>query len=213
LADLAKSYYAQSAPPPPKTQATYTMERCESGSMLFRGNIAELSPAELAVRLTQFCPVYLVMDFNHLGAPPPAELPATDYLFTWLGPVAAAGVSPVVIAQYDFPEWYKLVDQAWGKDAVVCLFSKMQKGPVLEHLRAACRGRGAGGSVIGYCWPSVLAPLLSHSPAQTVKNLMAGIEAVLVELPDLPETWQLYGAGDLKQYLDRAGLVGRSQAV
>lgn len=208
-----KSFYATRAPPP-KKPATYTVERCDSGLTLLRGNLSEITPGELAVRLTQFCPVYLLMDFSHLGAPVPEDVPRKDYVFGWLDPAVAAGVSPLVLSQEELPHWPQLVDQGWGKDAVVCLFSRMQKGPLVEHIQAVCRTRQRGGepgdAVIGCCWPSVLSAMLAHSPAATVQSLLAGIEAVLVELPDLPETWQVFGPAELRQRLDRAGLVARS---
>lgn len=208
-----KSFYATKAPPP-KKPATYTVERCDSGLTLLRGNLSEITPGELAVRLTQFCPVYLVMDFNHLGAPVPEDVRRKDYVFGWLDPAVAAGVSPLVLSQEELPHWPQLVDQGWGKDAVVCLFSRMQKGPLVEHIQAVCRTRQRGGepgdAVIGGCWPSVLSAMLAHSPAATVQSLLAGIEAVLVELPDLPETWQVFGPAELRQRFDRAGLVARS---
>jgi len=208
-----KSFYGTKAPPP-KKPATYTAERCDSGLTLLRGNLSEITAAELAVRLTQFCPLYLVVDFHHLGTPAPEELGRRDYVFGWLDPTVAAGVSPLVLSQDELPHWPQLLDQSWGKDAVVCLFSRMQKGPLVEHLQAACRTRQRSGepsdAVIGCCWPSVLSAMLAHSPAATVQSLLAGIEAVLVELPDLPETWQVFGPAELRQYFERAGLVARS---
>ncbi len=208
-----KSFYATKAPPP-KKPATYTVERCDSGLTLLRGNLSEITPGELAVRLTQFCPVYLVLDFNHLGVPVPEGVQRRDYVFGWLDPAVAAGVSPLVLAQEELPHWPQLVDQGWGKDGVVCVFSRMQKGPLLEHMQAVCRSRQRSGepadAVIGCCWPSVLSAMLAHSPAAAVQSLLAGIEAVLVELPDLPETWQVFGPAELRQYFDRAGLVARA---
>lgn len=208
-----KSFYATKAPPP-KKPATYTVERCDSGLTLLRGSLGEITPGELAVRLAQFCPVYLLLDFHHLGTPVPEDLRRRDYVFGWLDPPVAAGVSPLVVSQEELPHWPQLVDQAWGKDAVVCLFSRMQKGPLLEHVQAACRSRQRGGepgdAVMGYCWPSVLSATLAHSPAAVVQSLLAGIEAVLVELPDLPETWQVFGPAELRHYFDRAGLVARA---
>ena len=59
--------------------------------------------------------------------------------------------------------------------------------------------------IIGYCWPSVLAPLLSHYTPDFVQRLLEGIDAVLVEFPDLPDTWQLYGRRELVGLLCRLG--------
>jgi hypothetical protein len=53
----------------------------------------------------------------------------------------------------------------------------------------------------------VLPLLLAHSQPDYVARLLTGIEAVLVELPDLEETWQLFGAADLPDVLEQLGLV------
>jgi hypothetical protein len=158
--------------------------------------------------------VYLVVDFKHLGTPLPEELTAPAYLFDWLDPVAAAVVSPVIISPEDLLTWPKLVEQGWGNDAVICLFSKEEKPILLEHLRRACRAKTSAvdpnAAILGYCWPSVLAPLLSHHTPSFVQQLLTGIDAVLVELPDLPETWQVFGGGQIVELLDRLGFRARS---
>ncbi|MCX7428311.1 MAG: hypothetical protein NTW96_22115, partial [Planctomycetia bacterium] len=111
----------------------------------------------------------------------------------------------------DWPGWPALIEEGWGEDAVICLFSRQEKAAILAHLRAACRDnsdpRGRGTASMGFCWPSVMAPLLAHYEPSFVKNLLRGIDAVLVELPDLPVTWQLYGDEKLAETLDRLGFV------
>ncbi len=192
----------------------YTVEKCDSGLTLCRGTVAEIPPAELAVQLCEALPAYLIVDFQHLGAPPPPELASPNYLFDWLDPAAAAIASPVVIGQDDLLTWPALVEQGWGNDAVICLYSKQEKGALLDHLRRACHARGRpgaqGGALLGYCWPSVLPMLLAHSSPRFVVDLLAGIDAVLVELPDLPETWQVYGSGQVVTLLEQLGFRQRA---
>ena len=43
------------------------------------------------------------------------------------------------------------------------------------------------------CWPGILAPSLMSSDSDPVKRLTSGLEGVIVELPDHPDTWQLFG--------------------
>jgi hypothetical protein len=190
---------------------TYTAETCASGLTLCRGRIEQIQPQDLAALLGQVTPVYLIVDFKNLGVPPPEALESPDYLFDWFEPVVAAQVSPVVLAQADYLEWPSLVETGWGCDAVVCLFSEQDKAAVFEHLRRAVRvkprGKGANGSIIGYCWPGVMAMLLSHDQSDFVGKLLSQIDAVLVELPDLPETWQLFGSSRITDVLDRLGFV------
>lgn len=64
--------------------------------------------------------------------------------------------------------------------------------------------------ILGICWPSVLSILLAHGPSTMVDALLLGIEAVLVEFPDLPETWQLFGTNHVADMLDELGLVRKT---
>ena len=187
----------------------YTMESCESGLTLYRGTVADILPAKLALVMRLLNPLHLIVDLNRLGVPLPPELGEPQYLFDWLDPAAAQLASPVFISpDPENDAWRPLVDAGWGGDAVVCLFSKTPAAELIGHLRNACKARSGGGmAVFGYCWPGVLAPVLLHSPAKQVSRFMAGIEAVLVEFPDLPETWQLFGDPMLASTLNKFGFL------
>jgi len=52
-----------------------------------------------------------------------------------------------------------------------------------------------------------MAMLLAHGAPALVRRLLAGIDAVLVELPDLPDTWQVYGESAVTQLLEKSGLM------
>jgi pSer/pThr/pTyr-binding forkhead associated (FHA) protein len=194
--------------------ATYTAERCDSGLTLCRGETDQIQPEGVATLLAQAYQPYLIVDLRKLGIPLPEELESPDYLFDFLEPAVAAAVSPVVVSQQDYPAWPRLIEEGWGEDAVVCLFSMQEKTPVLEHLRRSLRPHqhGADGSrtMLGYCWPSVMAPLLSHFTPEGVERLLTGIEAVLVELPDLPITWQVYGGEQVATVLEECGFIRQS---
>ena len=198
-------------PMPPKVP--FTAETCESKITLCRGNLTDIAPADLAVRLSRLFPVHLIVDFNHLGSPPPPELANPQYVFDWLGPVTAPLVSPVFLSQTDMFTWPELVAQGWGNDAVICLFSREEGSAVLEHLRRSCKAHsGQNDAVLGCCWPSVLTPLLSSSQPDFVGRLLHGIDGVLAELPDLPETWQIYGSRQIVDDLQRIGLFQQPAA-
>lgn len=202
---------ASAAPrPPARGKASYTLERCDSGLSLCRGSVEEIHPADMAVLLSQKLPIYLIADFRKIDpTPQPPEKP--EYLFDWLDPLAAPLVSPMIVSGEDYADWPGLIREGWGNDAVVGLFSKLPRQALVEHLRRAVRAKGKRddqiAGMIGFCWPSVMALLLSHQSPRFVTELLAGIDAVLVELPDLPETWQLFGGATLVETLDRIGLM------
>ena len=214
--------------------ATYTVETCDTGLTLCRGEVERIGPRDLAVRLGSVLPAYLIVDYNKLGVRPAAEetseeqsnpeqdsdeRPQADYLFDWLPDAAQCMASPVVLAAGESPDWPELIENGWGNDAVVCLFSNQKKAALLDQLRHVCRGKDtgnkaakdstspSGGSMVGFCWPSVMAPILAHYKVDFVRHLLTDIDAVLVELPDLPITWQLYGNAELPGMLDALGLV------
>ena len=199
------------APPRPAGKLTYAAEKCDSGLTLCRGSCEQIPPQDLATLLCQVYPVYLTVDFHNLGTPRPEEIEAVDYLFDWVDPAAAEAVSPVVLAQTDFLGWPDLVAEGWGSDAVVCFYSNLDKPAMLAHLRRAIRVKpqrdDVSGGIVGYCWPSVMSMLLAHSPRDMVDRLLSGTEAVLVELPDLPETWQLFGGNQLRGVLEKIGFT------
>ena len=228
-------------PPLPKggggSGVSYTVETCDTGLTLCRGEVEAIKPHELALRLSQVLPAFLIVDYNKFGGRPPeentaeentaeeppredqtpVECEAGDYLFDWLPDEAKAAASPVVLSAAESPHWAALVEKGWGNDAVICLFSRQEKSALLDQLRRVCRnkpakaaedaGGGPGGAMFGFCWPSVMSPVLANYKADFVRRLLDKIDAVLVEFPDLPITWQIYGDQELPAVLDQLGMT------
>ncbi len=193
---------------------TYTAEKCDSGLTLCRGYIDDATAADVALRLSEKFVAHLIVDFRRLGQAVPKDFDKVEFLFDWFEPDVAAVASPVLISQNDFAAWPLLLEDGWGKDAVVCLFSNQDTAGVWSHLRRVCRAKGHGDApptaVLGFCWPSVLVALLSHHVAYS-NQLFDGIDTILTELPDLPDTWQLFGRLALPDCLDEIGFE-REQA-
>lgn len=189
----------------------YTSEVCESGLTLYRGNVEKLAPPSFADILSSVYPLHLIVHTTKFELPLPEDLGAPQYLFDWLEPAAQQAASPVLLSPgATTKSWKPFVEEGWGQDSVICLFSSKKPDELLAQLRALCRAKTHAADdsqgVFGYCWPGVLAPLLTHYSKDLVARLMNGIEAVLVEFPDLPETWQLFGAEKLKDVLKKFGI-------
>jgi hypothetical protein len=60
--------------------------------------------------------------------------------------------------------------------------------------------------VVGYCWPSVLGPLLANYRKDRAQQLMDKIGAILIEDQDEPEYWQVFSPNNLKTVFERIGL-------
>lgn len=194
-----------------RLKVPFTVEPCETGLTLCRGGIEAISPGTLAKLLADTYPLHMIVHFNRLGIPFPEEFGQPQYLFDWMDPAAAAMASPVVVSPGEGENWRVLVNDSWGQDAVICFFSQKPPAEVLSHLRSQCRVRGGNGppqqGMFGYCWPGVLASVLTQSPRNIVGRLMANIDAVLVEFPDLPDNWQLFGNERLPNVLEKFGFV------
>jgi hypothetical protein len=196
----------------PKTAGvSYSLESCDSGLTLCRGSIEDIEPDQLATALGQVCPAWLIVDFHKLEGGLPEDLESADYLFDWLEPAAAKIASPLLLGPDEWAGWAATIQQGWGHDAVICLFSQQEKPALLAHLRQSLRVKPGqtdpSGGILGFCWPSVMASLLLHFNPESVARLLEGIDAVLVEFPDLPLTWQLFGRENVGEMLGQLGLV------
>jgi hypothetical protein len=197
--------------PAKRGKVTYAFETCHSGLVLCSGSTADIRPTDLANLLSLKVPLHLIVDPRKIE-PKPAEPPGTvDYLFNWIPPEVAALASPIVLSADQFGDWPSLVEQGWGNDAVVCLFSHYDKPSLLEHLRQCLRAKpkqtDMSAGIVGYCWPGVLSMILAHGMHNFVGSFFTGIDAVLIELPDLPEVWQLYGPSAITKLIDDLGFA------
>jgi hypothetical protein len=194
--------------------ATYTLEPCASELVVCSGSTEEIRPTDLANLLGVKLPLHLIVDPRKIENKP---VEGIDYLFNWIPPEAARLASPVVVSAASYSDWPAIVEQGWGNDAVVCLFSRYEKPNLMEHLRNCLRAKPKqtemSAGIIGYCWPGVMSMLLSHGMHNFVQNFFTGIEAVLIELPDLPEIWQIYGFSSIAQRIEDLGFVRNEPRV
>jgi hypothetical protein len=207
IANAQKTTVAAAPPvlPKGKNKITLTRETCQTGLALFRGQIEQIDPARMAQVLAQRFPLYLIVDFRKLGTAIPAEVTHPDYLFDWLPHEARPVASPIVLGLDEFDKLPDILAEGWDRDAVVTLFSRVPKADLLAHLRT--KSRAEGNCVVGVCWPSVLAPLLMYFKPEMVQELLTGIDAVLVEFPDLDETWQIFAAPPFAGILEELGFA------
>jgi hypothetical protein len=198
------------APPPPvkRNKVSYTMEPCASDLVLCSGSTADINPTDLANLLSVKIPLHLIVDPRKIEAKPAGPV---DYLFNWLPAEAAPLASPIVVSAATYADWPTLLEQGWGNDAVVCLFSAYEKSSLMEHLRNCLRAKPKqtemSAGIVGYCWPNIMSMLLAHGMHNFVQNFFTGIEAVLIELPDLPEIWQIYGPTSISKRIDELGFA------
>ena len=148
-----------------------------------------------------------MVDFNRTGGPP-EDLQRSDLLFDWL-PAEVAKEYPVLISQHDTQETFNLIGEFFAKDALVMLFSKANRGQLLEHLKISSRTRidanDDSGSLFGICWPSVMGQLLPNYDQAFIERIMTGINAVMVVMADAPDKILLFGDETVEKALTANG--------
>ena len=189
--------------------STYTAEPCRSGLIRYAGQQEHPDGPELLAKLAPTVPAWAIIDFRKAGVPVPEGLPQRDYLFYWLPEEVIKTGSPLVLAECDAGPFHDAIAAAWGKDAVVCLFTRLEREALVKQLQDATGYRandeGAGG-MLGYCWPGVLNLLLMHQPAEAINGLTQEIDAILVETADAPGGWHLYAGKEFAKALQNLGL-------
>ncbi len=203
---------------PSLAKPSYRVETCSSGltlitGLMFGGDGEPAAISAVAAPLAERLPGYLIVDFKKAGQPFPAPSGALIPLSDWLPPEVAAVNSPLIITPAATIDRGALLDGVWDQDAAVVIFSQQSAELLVRHLRAATHlnldgampAAGPTKGMLGYCWPSVLAPLLAFRTPAFVQSLLSGIEAVLIEIPDLPGTWQIYGGQSFVGVLTKMG--------
>lgn len=153
-------------------------------------------PASIAWMLAQDCPMYLLADFAKASVPYPHQVEQREYLFNWADDEVLASFSPVVLGPDDPVDPYEIIDELWGKDCVVCVFSKLDRQQLVTQLRSSVRGddglsREVPKALTGTCWPEALRSMLSTAPPRLTKPLLDGNQICLVE-GEPPFRWQVF---------------------
>lgn len=189
---------ATSPPPPPGEGIPCVEDRCGSGLTMFESAAADSPASVVARQLAERSQAYVLADLTKLKKPYPADAGEPCYLLDWLVPEAQEENSPVLLSQENTPELFALVDEGWGQDGLVCLFSSLGWDDMLAQLRAASAYNPTTGvqaereTMLAFWWPNIFRLVLTHSPPANVRQLLGEIEAVLLESPD-GQKWQLFG--------------------
>ena len=198
------SSVAKSAPAPAtaKPERTFEREECDSGAWHYFGNTANCSPAELVQQLNALWPLHFMVDFRRAKAPPPPNVAELPMLFDWLGEPGRQ-FSPVVLAAEALPAPDQFVQQGWGTDGLVGLFTTQSAEDVVAHLRRNVRI--GSDRVVGICWPGILGQILSHYREDFVRKILSITATVLVEGGEAGAEWHLYSLSPLDETLMAMG--------
>jgi hypothetical protein len=189
------------------------LSRTVSG--VWRGTQASevVAPAALVERLSRSIPATLILDFQRteMEAVPPPQDNEGDFLMANLPPIAAAQVSPRMIQPTSPVELSQWLQEGWGADGIIVLFSTIAKMSLLKHFQAAMNTTGTGNikykGMLGLCWPSILEAVLENGKPDVVNQIVTPFEAILLESPDAPGGWCLIGSERLPKLLSTAKIA------
>jgi hypothetical protein len=179
-----------------KQKPRFERSKGHSGLVSLLGQEPSPPPASIAWLLAQKYPLFLMADFSKTDLPLPPQFKQVDYLFNWMDEQVLPFCSPILIGPSDPVDPYEVIDEFWGKAALLCLFSELEKPELLLRFRAAIRGddgtsTAAPKGMFGYCWPDAARPVLISAPEKLTAPLMRWVRAVLLEA-EPPDCWQLF---------------------
>ncbi len=165
------------------TDQAYRTERCASGLRRFFDGGRGTKCREMASRLAERLPMYLVANFGTAGVPVPDGLGDLNDLLLDASDSSLTRRKLMMIAPDDEADRFQLLDELLGHDAVCCVYSAEPRETVVETLRAAA---------VSYSSPSVLDGQLSSCPRQFCRSLLLNVDALLIESPTRCG-WTIYG--------------------
>ena len=178
---------------------------CASGLVLLTSQAeTDVIPLPFVRQLSRLGPVCAVVDFAKAGVALPEDLAKPNHVFDWMPAEAAAQVSPVILSPTDSASFSSIVDEAWGTDALVLLFSSRPATELHGHLRALASYNPATGrqtpgqSLFAYWWPSLIGSMLVHSSAELVLHITEGVDAILLE-DTQSDRWRLLAKPEFVQ--------------
>ena len=149
----------------PTQLGSVTATACPAGILQFQASQPESPPLDAIRRLAKVVPLSLLVNFSKLGLRPPAQ-PQPVYLFDWIPMPIVTQLSPVFVStEMTIESKLELIEQAWGQDAVVLIYSKWEASRLLPHSRSNCC-RGLWETNGAYFSP----PLPSFFPSGTAAN-------------------------------------------
>lgn len=187
----------------PRQPPVYRQREFDPPRLCWQNAQPEPTPAEVFSILSAAMRPCLLVDFIALERPIPPELAEPVFLYNWLPPEVAAGLSPVFISSDDPVELPELVAAGWGHDALMVFCSQVEPAVTLAHLRHLARGarspmqagktdqEAAEEKLVALAWPSLFVPLLENASPDEFEFLFSRLDAVFFE-GDSADDWQLF---------------------
>ncbi|TWU45749.1 Glycogen accumulation regulator GarA [Novipirellula aureliae] len=194
-------------PSPPLGHLELQLHRCPSGLMCATQLSAWADPSMIVERLAFACPTTFIVDFGRtqLAATEAVDETMPDYLLANIPPAVAAEVSPRMVPIVDPQQRVEWVQNGWGSNGMIVLFSQVPVFPLLEHYQrlmgTAKTDTGKSSSFVGLCWPSVLDTVLNNGKPEFAAEIAEPCETILLQCNQSPGGWRLFGNDRLEAFL------------
>ena len=154
-----------------------SLRTCPSSLVLCEDFGREKTAPGIAQALARESSLYLLLHVTRSGVALPIELRTVTDLFARgeLDVAECLQYSPIVLSEKDPIDRFQLLSQAWGKDGIIAVFTRLDRDTLLRNLQR---------STVWLCPPSVVRGHLTNGPADSVRDVMDGISAVLMEADD-----------------------------
>ncbi|MBX3436209.1 MAG: hypothetical protein KF861_01880 [Planctomycetaceae bacterium] len=177
----------------------YSCMQFSTGIVRYLGHCSLQSGADLARELNGEFACYLIVNLN-------AALPETaallegecDFRDVCLVPDDLVDTKLRLIGADSPVDRFEILQQNWGRDAVLCLFSSRERGAFLEGMKA---------SSFLLSRPSQLGERLRSGASRLIDNCFRSVSAILMEHSD--DEWGLFISTGVQSVAQRFGLPSR----
>lgn len=185
------------------------LRQCATGLWCANQTTNLLGPAELSVILAGACPLRMTVDFSRTGLKASQISNPNDakYLVSEPPDEASKDTSPRIV-NADGVAVDQWIRSGWGTDGMVVLVTHVDIDPILGYFQSLLSSSDHG--ITSVCRPSMLESILSSGDPKLAQEIVEPCEAILLESPETPGSWSIYGDDRLIQLLDGCCMSHRS---
>lgn len=195
---------------------SWECETALSGIQWFRGIGDQPAPMALIRALAGVRPLHVIIAAGKLR--PLVEKLNVElvYLHDWVPEFMQPHSSPLVLSGCDPEVLLPVIQDGWGKDGLVCVFSRAETENLVAHLRQATKGTSDPNShpvekqMFYSSQPAILRQVLRTATPEFAEFVFSEIDALVFESPS-PEKWEALSSDGLTAAFADLGILETSE--
>lgn len=189
----------------------YKVFSCHSQLILLRGTQSKFQAGEIANRLVNLAPPWLITLPQKMRSTVPDQNFKTERLFLGLEDEVAHAYSPTLLGPLNREPVAAVVASNWGCNGVFGLYSMQERSDLIEQMRElgfGCRPANEHIARIAaeYFGPSYVVEWLANGPPDRVSRILTGVEAVLLEVHG-GDRWAILCRPNTRAALEKLSIV------